>query len=75
MIRKQLHHGDAQDQGLETRTQELGISEAELVRHTALARLLDNAKRLSREHRLPESYRFDRKALYDERESRWLKHR
>ena len=75
MVRKKLHLKEAQDRALKTRTRELGISEAELVRQTALARLLDNAQRLSREHRLPESYRFDRKAFYDERESRWLKRR
>ena len=42
-------------------------------RRAALMRLLDNAKRLSAEHRPPEDYRFDRNELYDEREGRWPK--
>jgi hypothetical protein len=44
-------------------------------RRSALTQFLDNAKRLSEGHHLPEGYRFNREELYDEREGRWLKRR
>jgi len=40
-------------------------------RREALTRLLDNTRRLAEQHRLPAGYRFDRDALYAEREDRW----
>ena len=42
------------------------------LRRAALTRLLANAKRLSEAHAFPESYRFDRDELHNEREDRWL---
>ena len=41
-------------------------------RRAALTKLLDDAKRLSETHAFPKTYHFDRDALYDEREDRWL---
>jgi hypothetical protein len=39
----------------------------------ALEKLLDNARRISWRHRFPESYRFNREEVYEERLSRWDK--
>lgn len=44
---------------------------ARVHRREALDRLLDNTRRLAEHHRLPDGYRFDRDALYAEREDRW----
>ena len=44
---------------------------AGVQRREALDRLLDNTRRLAEQHRLPATYRFDRDALYAEREARW----
>lgn len=40
-------------------------------RREALRRLLDNTRRLAEQHHLVAGYRFDRDALYAEREERW----
>lgn len=44
---------------------------AGIQRREALDRLLDNTRRLAAQHRLSTTYRFDRDALYAEREERW----
>ena len=88
MIRKQLYIDPSQDAALKRKARELGVSEAELVRRaldnalsspasktkriSALQAVLKDAKALSKTHRVPENYRFNREDAYDDtRLERW----
>lgn len=88
LVRRQFYIEEAHEKALKRRAQELGVSEAEIVRkalmsflregggidrprpgrQVALARLLENARRISAAHLFPADYRFDREELYAQRE-------